>query len=128
MDNCWTRPTSHLANCLQLSLYKFSISQTSLVIQWLRICLPNQGTCVRSLVQEDPMCLRATKPMHHNERIAPCSPKLKKVLAQQRRPSTAKKKKLFFNKGIFHSTALLPLALGENQTPVRAKAWRSRVK
>ena len=39
---------------------------TSLVVQWLRICLPMQGTQVQSLVQEDPTCHRATKPVHHN--------------------------------------------------------------
>ena len=39
---------------------------TSLVVQWLRICLPMQGTRVRALVQEDPTCRGATKPMHHN--------------------------------------------------------------
>ena len=39
---------------------------TSLVVQWLRICLPMQGTRVPSLVQEDPTCCRATKPVHHN--------------------------------------------------------------
>ena len=39
---------------------------TSLVVQWLRICLPMQGTWVRSLVQEDPTCCGATKPIHHN--------------------------------------------------------------
>ena len=39
---------------------------TSLVAQWLRICLPMQGTRVQSLVGEDPTCRRATKPMHHN--------------------------------------------------------------
>ena len=39
---------------------------TSLVVQWLRICLPMQGTWVRSLVWEDPTCHGATKPMHHN--------------------------------------------------------------
>ena len=38
----------------------------SLVAQWLRIRLPMQGTCVRSLVQEDPTCCGATKPVHHN--------------------------------------------------------------
>ena len=37
-----------------------------LVAHWLRICLPMQGTRVRSLVQEDPACRGATKPMHHN--------------------------------------------------------------
>ena len=35
------------------------------VVQWLRICLAMQGTWVQSLVPEDPMCLRATKPMRH---------------------------------------------------------------
>ena len=39
---------------------------TFLVVQWLRIHLPKLWTRVPSLVQEDPMCHRATKPMHHN--------------------------------------------------------------
>ena len=34
--------------------------------QWLRIRLPMQGTQVRSLVQEDPTCCGATKPVRHN--------------------------------------------------------------
>ena len=38
----------------------------SLVVQWLRIHLPMQGTQVRSLVQEDLTCHGATKPMRHN--------------------------------------------------------------
>ncbi|KAJ8780720.1 hypothetical protein J1605_000763 [Eschrichtius robustus] len=37
-----------------------------LVVQWLRICLPMQGTWVRALVWEDPTCHGATKPMQHN--------------------------------------------------------------
>ena len=40
--------------------------ETSLVAQWLRICLPMQGTLVRSLVQEDPTCCGATKPVSHH--------------------------------------------------------------
>ena len=40
--------------------------RASLVAQWLRICLPMQGTRVRALVREDPTCHRATKPMSHN--------------------------------------------------------------
>ena len=39
---------------------------TSLVAQWLRICLPMQGTRIQALVQEDPTCCGATKPMHRN--------------------------------------------------------------
>ena len=43
-----------------------SNSGASLVVQWLRICLPMQGTRVRALVREDPTCRGATKPVHHN--------------------------------------------------------------
>ena len=39
--------------------------RTSLVVQWLRIHLPMQGTRVQSLVQEDSTCQRAIKPMYH---------------------------------------------------------------
>ena len=47
--------------------------RTSPVVQWLRICLPMQGTGVQALVQEDPTCHGATKPVHlepmlHNKR------------------------------------------------------------
>ena len=38
----------------------------SLVAQWLRTCLPMQGTRVRALVQEDPTCRGATEPVRHN--------------------------------------------------------------
>ena len=38
----------------------------SLVAQWLRICLPMQGTQVRALVWEDPTCRGATGPVGHN--------------------------------------------------------------
>ena len=41
-------------------------TRASLVAQWLRICLPNQGTRVRALVWEDPTCRGATRPMSHN--------------------------------------------------------------
>ena len=34
-----------------------------LVVQWLRICLPMQGTWVWFLLWENPTCHRATKPM-----------------------------------------------------------------
>ena len=37
-----------------------------LVVQWLRIHLPIQETHVQSLVQENPKCHGATKPMGHN--------------------------------------------------------------
>ena len=40
--------------------------RASLVAQWLRICLPMQGTRVRALVWEDPICRGATRPLSHN--------------------------------------------------------------
>ena len=45
---------------------KNTYTGTSLVAQWLRTRLPMQGTRVRTLVQEDPTCHGATKPMSHN--------------------------------------------------------------
>ena len=53
-----------LANRIQQHIKR--IMQTSLVGQWLRIPLPMQGTLVRALVQEDPTCHGATKPVCHN--------------------------------------------------------------
>ena len=47
-------------------LIKSRSGGTSLVAQWLRIRLPRQGTRVRALVQEDPTCRRATKPVRHS--------------------------------------------------------------
>ena len=91
--------------------------RASLVAQWLRICLPMQGTRVRALVWEDPTCHGATRPVSYNLlslRVwSPCSatreaatvrgprtamkrgphlPQLEKALAQKRGPNTAKNK------------------------------------
>ena len=38
----------------------------SLVAQWLRVCLPMQGTRVRALLWEDPTCRGATGPVGHS--------------------------------------------------------------
>ena len=49
------------------TLYFIKIKNgASLVVQWLRIRLPMQGTWVQALVQEDPTCRGATKPVRHN--------------------------------------------------------------
>ena len=46
---------------------KMSIQGTFLVVQWLRICLPVQGSRVDPYSgNEDLTCHGATKPMHHN--------------------------------------------------------------
>ena len=41
-------------------------ARASLVAQWLRICLPMQGTRVWALVWEDPTCRGAARPVRHN--------------------------------------------------------------
>ena len=46
--------------------YKSYHYWASLVAQWLRVCLPVQGTWVRVLVWEDPTCRGATRPVSHS--------------------------------------------------------------
>ena len=50
---------------LELIFLKYPC-RTSLVTQWLRICLPVQRTQVQLLFQEDPIHCGATKSMCHN--------------------------------------------------------------
>ena len=40
--------------------------ETSLAVQWTGVCLPTQGTRVRSLVREDHTGRGATKPVHRS--------------------------------------------------------------
>ena len=81
--------------------------RASLVVQWLRICLPVQGIWVPSLVREDLTCRGATKPESRNywslvpkahalqqEKPPQCEAKalqLETARVEQWRPSTAKK-------------------------------------
>ena len=46
----------------------------SQVVQWIRICLPMQGTWVPSLVWEDSTYLKATKLVHLNYRACTLEP------------------------------------------------------
>ena len=62
-------PTSSPALNLSQHLVSHNLNylmEISLVVQWLRIHLPVQGTWVPSLVWEDPTCCEATQPVHHN--------------------------------------------------------------
>ena len=89
---------------------------TSLVAQWIRICLPAQGTWVCSLIWEDPTCsatteahlLQPMKPVCSRSccsvtrqatamrgpctmaKSSPCSQQLEKARTQQWRPSAPK--------------------------------------
>ena len=51
---------------LQLSDFKILDFWTSLVAQWIEVCLPMQETQVLSLVWEDSTCLGAAELLHHN--------------------------------------------------------------
>ena len=53
-----------LFSCVNMK--KKKRKRVSLVAQWLRVCLPMQGTRVRALVWEDPTCRGATRPVSHN--------------------------------------------------------------
>ena len=53
--------------CHGMILFSKVVSKwTSLVVQWMRICLPLQGTRVWFLVWEDPTCRGATEPVSCN--------------------------------------------------------------
>ena len=51
---------------VRMAIIKKSRNGASLVAQWLRVCLPMQGTRVRALAWEDPTCRGATGPVSHN--------------------------------------------------------------
>ena len=63
---CHTVDSQSTAARAITKFYKNFPSGASLVAQWLRICLPTQGTRVQVLVWEDPTCHGATKPVSHN--------------------------------------------------------------
>ena len=63
---CMTKPTTILQSNQPQSNFKKPQFWTFLLVQWFRICLPMQGTWVRSLVQEDSTYPGATKPVPHN--------------------------------------------------------------
>ena len=87
--------------------------RTSLMVQWLRVCLPMQGTLVRSLVQESPrttgqlspcattpeawapqsLCSTTMKSPHTQLESSPRLPQPEKARTQQQRPSAAPPKK-----------------------------------
>ena len=101
----------HLYNCTHYVLIKLE-KNTSLVVQWLRICLLVQGTRVQSLVWgrshtsqgQLSLCAPTTEPVlrnkrsHHTEKPAPRlesssrSPQLKKACVQQETQHSQKKK------------------------------------
>ena len=64
MDVHWTYDNHFIIKLMYVN--QIIMLGTSLMVQWLRIHLSMQGKWVPSLVQEDPTCCGATKPLHHN--------------------------------------------------------------
>ena len=62
--NVYLKP--YIGTTLVVQWLRICLPGASLVAQWLRICLPMQGTRVRALVWEDPTCHGATRPVSHN--------------------------------------------------------------
>ena len=58
--------SSLCANYTSIKLLFKKRKRASLIVQWLRIRLPMQGTRVRAVVWEDPTCRRAMKPVGYN--------------------------------------------------------------
>ena len=54
------------ANRKKIIWFNFSKLGASLVTRWQRICLSMLEIQVQSLIQEDPTCWAATKPVRHN--------------------------------------------------------------
>ena len=59
----WLDSVSYHSQLHAIESNNWGVSQ---VMQWLRIRLAIQGILARSLIQEDPTCHRANKPMYHN--------------------------------------------------------------
>ena len=65
--HCYTYAMGLLLQNIYLELKDtLKLGRASLVAQWLRVCLPMQGTRVRALVWEDPTCRGAAGPVSHN--------------------------------------------------------------
>ena len=64
-EEAWKRKKKEKESESNLSQYDIRL-RTSLVVQWIRMHLPVQGTWVQLLVQEDSTCLRASEPVHHS--------------------------------------------------------------
>ena len=62
----WIKKMWHIYTIKYYSAIKRNEIGASLVAQWLRICLPMQGTRVRALVWEDPTCHGPAGPVSHN--------------------------------------------------------------
>ena len=80
--NKWQATRNKVQVKVQLYRLYWKLWRTSLVAQWLGICLPMQGTRVRVLVWEDPTCRGATKPVHRNYWACAQQPKSHNYWAQ----------------------------------------------
>ena len=96
------------------TLYK-TVQRASLVAQCLRIHLLMQGTWVRALVQEDPTCRRATKPVCHN-----CWAREPQLLKPARLESVLRNKRSHRNEKPAHRNEEKPQLAATRESPREA--------
>ena len=72
---------------------KQRVWETSLVAQWISVCLPTQGTWVQSLVEEDPTYCGETKPVYHNDQVDALEPASHSYWAHMPRTCTLQQEK-----------------------------------
>ena len=97
--------------------WNLNIYGTSLVVQWLSIHLPMQGTQVRSLIWEDSTCPGAIKPLCHSDWACPLEP----VLCHKRRHCKEKPTQWEACSSTFLLAAKRESACCLNEDPVQPK-------
>ena len=117
------------------STLKTQYDGTSMMVQWLKILLPMQGTWVRALVPEDPTCHRATKPVSHNYQacaLEPMSPNywslraLEPVLCNKRSHHNEKPVHCSEEKPRLAATSKSPRAATKTQCSQKIKINKSK--
>ena len=110
-------------NCLRIK-WESPCRGTSLVVQYLGVCLSMQGTWVQSLVREDPTCHKATKPMCHNY----WSPNtLESMLCNDRSHHSEKPLNRNWRAGPFSATRENPCAAAKTQHSKKKKKEKKKL-
>ena len=94
-----SKKTKHATDYTTQIVKKNLCSETSLMVQWIKIRLPRQGIGVWSLIQEDSTGCGATKPESHNSwACVPWSLYFTREAIEMRRPHNTAKSSLHFPK------------------------------
>ena len=108
-----------LAQKLEIRNISIKYLGTSLVTQWLRICLPMEWTWVQSLVREDFTCCRAAKPMHTTTEARTLQSPGSEIKRRHRKkkpaPCNKEQTQLTANRESRHAAVKIPCSQRENK-------------